>query len=42
MVEYVLNNPVRAGIVKEWSEYAYSGSLAFGFRSPVAEEQAES
>ena len=26
-VRYVLNNPVRRGLVKEWREYPYSGSL---------------
>ena len=26
-VMYVLNNPTRAGLVKHWHEYPYSGSL---------------
>ena len=28
LVDYVLANPVRAGLVQEWSQYPYSGSLA--------------
>ncbi len=28
-VRYVLNNPVRAGLVREWREYPFSGSLVF-------------
>ena len=27
VVLYVLNNPVRKGLVKEWRDYPYSGSL---------------
>ena len=27
-VMYILNNPIRAGLVKHWREYPYSGSLA--------------
>ena len=29
VVEYVLNNPVRRGLVDHWRDYAYSGSLVF-------------
>ncbi|MBI4318570.1 MAG: transposase [Chloroflexi bacterium] len=29
VVEYVLNNPVRAGLVEQWSDYPFSGSLEF-------------
>ena len=29
VVMYVLNNPVRKGLVSEWMEYHYSGSLVF-------------
>lgn len=28
-VKYVLNNPVRKGLVSEWREYPYSGSLVY-------------
>jgi putative transposase len=28
-VAYVLNNPVRAGLVSEWRQYPYAGSLVF-------------
>lgn len=28
-VEYVLNNPVRAGLVPHWREYPFAGSLVF-------------
>lgn len=28
-VQYVLNNPVRKGLVDEWSGYVFSGSLVF-------------
>ena len=27
VVEYVLNNPVRSGLVEQWSDYLFSGSL---------------
>ncbi len=27
LVEYVLNNPVRRGLVEDWRQYEYSGSL---------------
>jgi len=27
VVKYILNNPVRAGLVKEWYEYPFSGSF---------------
>lgn len=29
VVEYVLNNPVRRGLVDHWRDYAYCGSLVF-------------
>lgn len=29
VVMYVLNNPVRRGLVSEWKEYPYSGSLVY-------------
>ena len=29
VVEYVLNNPVRRGLVQEWRDYPYCGSLVF-------------
>ncbi|MBI2471553.1 MAG: transposase [Planctomycetes bacterium] len=29
VVMYVLNNPVRKGLVSEWREYPYSGSLVY-------------
>jgi putative transposase len=29
VVAYVLNNPVRAGLVQEWREYPFSGSLVW-------------
>ena len=29
VVEYVLNNPVRSGLVKKWSAYRFSGSSVF-------------
>ncbi|MCC7210600.1 MAG: hypothetical protein IT451_02000 [Candidatus Brocadia sp.] len=28
-VMYVLNNPVRKGLVAEWREYPYSGSFVY-------------
>ena len=28
-VDYILNNPVRKGIVEEWRQYPYSGSLVY-------------
>lgn len=28
-VEYILNNPVRSGLVAHWNEYPFSGSLVF-------------
>ena len=29
VVMYVLHNPVRKGLVSEWREYPYSGSLVY-------------
>ena len=29
VVEYVLQNPVRRGLVADWREYAFCGSLVF-------------
>ena len=29
VVDYVLNNPVRAGLVEQWQDYPFSGSLVF-------------
>ena len=29
VVEYVLNNPVRSGLVERWCDYQFSGSSAF-------------
>ena len=29
VVEYVLNNPVRAGLVERWCDYPFSGSSVF-------------
>ena len=29
VVEYVLNNPVRSGLVERWSDYRFSGSMVF-------------
>ncbi len=29
VVEYVLGNPVRAGLVENWRDYAYCGSLVY-------------
>jgi len=29
VVEYVLNNPVRRGLVEHWKDYPFSGSLEF-------------
>lgn len=28
-VEYVLNNPVRGGLVEQWRDYPFSGSMEF-------------
>ena len=30
LVEYVLNNPVRSGLVERWGDYRCSGSSLFG------------
>jgi len=30
VVEYVLDNPIRAGLVTSRREYAFSGSLVYG------------
>ncbi len=32
VVQYVLNNPVRRGLVEHWSVYPFSGSLVFPLR----------
>jgi putative transposase len=29
VVAYVLNNPVRAGLVEQWRDYSFSGSLVY-------------
>ena len=29
VIEYVLNNPVRSGLVARWRDYPFSGSLVF-------------
>jgi putative transposase len=36
VVEYVLNNPVRKGLVARWEEYPFSGSLVLDHGRPVA------
>jgi hypothetical protein len=28
-IEYVLNNPVRSGLVERWCDYRFSGSIVF-------------
>ncbi len=41
VVEYVLGNPVRAGLVDEWQDYRFSGSLVFDIRpfpTPAGDE----
>lgn len=30
-VMYILNNPVRRGIVENWKDYPYKGSTKFNF-----------
>ena len=30
VVEYVVNNPVRSGLVERWCDYRFSGSSVFG------------
>lgn len=32
-INYILQNPVRAGIVQEWKEYSYLGCLVAGYPS---------
>ncbi len=32
VVDYILNNPVRQGIVDDWQEYPFSGSLVYNLR----------
>jgi putative transposase len=32
VIEYVLNNPVRRGLVDDWRDYPHSGSLVFDLR----------
>ena len=34
VVEYVLNNPVRSGLVERWCDYRFSGSSVFEFADP--------
>ena len=36
VVEYVLHNPVRRGLVAEWEEYPFSGSLVLDLGWPLA------
>lgn len=31
-IEYILNNPVRRGFVRDWKQYPFSGSLVFALR----------
>ena len=32
VVEYILNNPVRQGMVVNWQEYPFGGSLVYNLR----------
>lgn len=32
-VRYILNNPVRAGIVQDWMEYPFKGSTLYDFET---------
>ena len=34
VIEYVLNNPVRTGLVERWDEYRFSGSTVFELVDP--------
>jgi hypothetical protein len=31
VIYYILNNPVRAGIVDHWKKYPYKGSTVYNF-----------
>jgi putative transposase len=33
VIRYVLDNPVRSGLVRDWRDYAHSGSLMFDVRN---------
>jgi len=34
---YILNNPVRAGLVDDYRNYAFSGSLVFDVKEPAGQ-----
>jgi REP element-mobilizing transposase RayT len=33
VVAYILNNPVRAGLVQEWRDYPFAGSFELNLRN---------
>jgi hypothetical protein len=35
-VEYILNNPVRKGIVQDWTQYPYKGAIGYNLEDVVA------
>lgn len=35
VVQYVLNNPVRKGLVKHWQDYGFSGSLVYDLNDEI-------
>jgi putative transposase len=35
-VEYILNNPVRKGIVQDWAQYPYKGAIGYNLEEVVA------
>jgi putative transposase len=34
-IRYILNNPIRHGLVESWTEYRWSGSLAYDLSDPA-------
>ena len=39
IVAYVLQNPVRAGLVKDWREWPFSGTVMFDAKTELLEKQ---
>jgi putative transposase len=38
-VEYIINNPVRRGLVENWDDYPYTGSIGFDLKELLADLQ---
>jgi len=36
-IRYIVNNPVRRGLVENWEDYPFTGSIGFNLKEPLSD-----